>query len=104
MLMLTHEIMYVIQSIVIGDAIFLITYTACIFLAYIHLPFVDKISQCDYQLSDDMAFPLFQHGHTATMLACRSDRIEIVQALVNTKHADIQIPDEVRQHVTVYHH
>ena len=49
-------------------------------------------------------FSLFQHGHTATMLACRSGRIEIVQALVNTKHADIQIPDEVRLHVTVYRH
>ena len=71
---------------------------------HIHFTFVDKISQCGCQLSDDMAFPLFQHGHTATMLACRSGRIEIVQALVNTKHADIQIPDEVRLHVTVYHH
>ena len=36
------------------------------------------------------------------MLACRSGRIEIVQALVNTKHADIQIPDEVRLHQAVY--
>lgn len=36
------------------------------------------------------------------MLACRSGHIEIVQALVNSKHADIQIPDEVHLHLTVY--